>query len=405
MRDWFITAAGALLALVALAAILLADHKQPATRPTSVEPGPNGYLALRDWLHAGGVATASHRQRLASLATTHPENGDLFITTMPHQAWMHYHEFETLRSWVSAGNTLLVLAALNDTPDWSMGIDKTASLLEHLQTLTGMAFEMATDADGNEIRTGFPARETIVKLGAIDAHPLAVAIDVLEGVTDSPSSTWQATSAGDQPRLRLAVAEAGTDAIWQIPHGRGRIFVVALGSLLTNRVIGRADNRVFIANLVRHHLAPGGTVIFDDMHQGLSSLYDPSAFFSDPRLYASLAFVIGLWFVYIVGTWNRLAPARQENGQPRQQDFIRAVGGFLARKLNPVDAGRLAFASWFAAFEGRSVAFEEPPWRRLDANPALDKALLAELKADHARLLAGRKVNLKQLHNRIRRIR
>ena len=405
MKDWLITVGGALFALVALAAVLVGDSAPSPTRPTSAEPGPNGYLALYDWLGTSGVAVSSHRQRLAGLATIRSEGGDLFITTMPHQARMHDDEVDALRSWVAAGNTLLVLAALNDTPDWALGADPTWSLFEPLRALTGLTFETVRDEDGDAVRIGFPGQETSVKLQAVDAHPLAVGIDDLDGVTDYPTSAWQVKSAGEEPRLRLAATEAGTDAIWQIRHGRGRIFLVALGSLLTNRVIGRADNRVFVANLVGRHLAPSGTVIFDDMHQGLSALYDPTAFFSDRRLYVSLAFVIGLWFVYIAGTWNRLAPVRETAGQPGQQDFVCAVGGFLARKLDPVDAGRLAFASWFAAVEGRPVAFEEPPWRRLDANPTLDKALLAELKADHARLRAGGKVDLKQLHNRIRRTR
>ena len=400
MKDRLITAGGALLALVALAAFLTSEEPPPGL-PTSQEKGPNGYWALAEWLRESGIPVASHRQRLDGPPA--PGTGHLLIATLPSQRPLRMQEIGALRAWVTQGNTLLVLAALNDKPDWTLGAVPSSDSLEGL---TDMRFEPLADADGKPLRRGFPGRESAVPLRPVRAHPLAAGIQALEGVTDGYSYMHGVESApAAQPRLRLAQAtrqRQQTDALWQIPQGDGQIFLSALGSLLTNRAIGRADNRQLIANLVRHRLAPGGTVLFDDFHQGLSTLYDPAAFYQDSRLHFSILFVLALWFLYIVGAWNRLAPPRERPPEPEQQDFARAAGGFLARKLEPLHAGRMLFASWFADLEGRPTDFKAPPWPKLEANPMLDPGLLAELKADHARLLAGRGVDLKQLHNRIR---
>ena len=402
MRDRLVTAAGALLALGGVLVFVLSDYAPSPTRPTSVESGPNGYRALADWFADGGVAVFSYRERWHGLGDEFG-TGNLFITTLPHKARLRMGEAEALRAWVASGNTLLVLAALNDTPDWlGVGVNADAFLTD-VEMLTGMTFETVT-VDGKDITMGSIASETPVTLLPSGEHPLLASIDALEAVTDSLTNVWRSTSTDARPLAVAVTEESETAAIWQLRHGQGEIFLVGVGSLLTNRAIGRADNAVFVANLLRRHMRSGETAIFDDMHQGLTALYDPEALFRDPRLYTSLLFVLALWFVYMVGTWNRLAPVRDTHPQPGQQDFVRAVGGFLARKLHPVDAGRMLLAAWFASLEHRRVSFDELPWRRLDDNPAMDKTVVAELKADHERLRGGRPVDLNGLQNRLRQL-
>ena len=405
MKDRLVTAGGALLALLAVVAIGLADYQPPATRPTSVEAGPNGYRALRDWLQDGGIEVASHRGRLTGL-TERYGIGNLLVSTLPYQLPMQQDEIRGLRAWVAAGNTLLLLAALNDTPDWSAGAVPDA-FLDDLAALTGMAFETVETAMGRneeEVLDVLQPQRTIA-LRPVAAHPLTAGVQALAGVTDGRTDVWQVASAPAALRLRVAVTESeGVDAIWQIRHGDGHVLLAGLGSLAVNRNIAAADNARFVANVVRHHLAVGKRAIFDDMHQGLSSLYDPAAFFKDQRLHASIAFVLALWFVYMIGTWNRLASPRQRAAEPGQQDFVRAVGGFFARKLGAVEAGRQLFRFCFVELAGRGSRFEQPPWRQLDVNPAIDKALLATIKADHARLSAGKRVDLRRLRNRLRQL-
>ena len=405
MRDRLVTALGALLALVALATILFASPETPPTRPTAEESGANGFAALAAWLRDAGIAVSSHRQRLTDLSSAEFEPGSLLIATFPQHARMRGDEVEALQTWLAAGNTLLILAALNDTPDWAQRADARAFQMDDIESLTGMTFEADDDEAGTRVTSGLPGGENTVRLRPVAVHPLVAGAQALEGVTDQATRLRRVASSDGAARLRLAETENGADAIWHLPRGRGDIFLVSLGSLFTNRAIDRADNRTLMVNLARYHLAPRGSAIFDDFHQGLSALYDPTAFFRDRRLHATIAFVLAWWFVYMVGTWNRLAPVREVARQPEQQDFVRAVGGFLARKVDPVAAGRMMFASWFTALAGRPVAFEAPPWARLDHDPTADATVVRELKADYARLRNGAKVDLKQLHNRFRRSR
>ena len=402
MRDRLVTAAGALLALFAVFVISVADYEPAPTRPTSPEAGPNGYLALQDWLRDAGVEVISHRDHLDELEAQYGRN-NLFISTAPYQAPMGRDEATKLRAWVAAGNTLVLLAALNDTPNWSIGAN-ASRFLDDLEALTDIEFEVV-EHDDRSVLESIQLRRTIT-LSPVAAHPLASGINTLVGETDHSTDVWQVASADSPQRLRIAVTDVtvagneGIDAMWHIPHGRGHILLAGLGSLFVNRNLGKGDNAVLFANIVRHHL-PGGAAIFDDMHQGLSNLYDPAAFFSDRRLHASVAFVLALWFLYMVGTWNRLAKPRPQPSEPGQEDFVYAVGGFFARKLGAVEAGRQMMRVAFVELAGPGAKFEQPPWTRLQANPTIDRSVLAKIKADHVHLQAGRRVDLPRLRKRL----
>ena len=49
-------------------------------------------------------------------------SGNVLIVTLPATAVFKTEEFRPLDHWVRAGNTLLVLAALSDTPEWAFRI-------------------------------------------------------------------------------------------------------------------------------------------------------------------------------------------------------------------------------------------------------------------------------------------
>ena len=426
MRDQLITAMGALLALAAVIGLAIADRESPLSRPTSPEAGLNGYRALADWLRQNGVPVVSHRQRWTDLAEY--GEGNVFIATLPFQTpldaagdqWRNKADADAerlpgeaalLRAWIASGNTLLAMAALDDTPDWAIdagslqGARGGAAFEDDLEAVTGMRFTALAGDDAPML--GAAGERAPIRLWAANAHPLARGVQTLVGESDHLASVWRVAAAPAGPRLRLAtLRDYDVDAVWHLPHERGRIFVFALASLFTNRALGEADNAVLFSNLLRHHLAPGKAVIFDDMHQGLTELYDPAAFFNDPRLHVSILFVLGLWLLYMAGAWNRLAPARPAPREATQLDFVRAVGSFLARKLSRAAAGRLMFETWFQSGDGASRGdFEHPPWDQLAANPTVDAATLAALREDHAKLAAGKRIDLRALHARIARLR
>jgi hypothetical protein len=416
VNDRLVTALGALAALVILSALLFQAGQPPqATRPTSVETGPNGYAALARWLEDEGVPVRSLRIRADALrdgALDLPPSGNLLITTMPHRARLRPAESTVLRGWIADGNTLLIVAALDDTPDWSLDVN-TAYFLEDLMRLTGLTFGEPEEED-ERMRIGNLSRTTTVDLEGVESHPLMDGVARLAGESDSVAAIWQAYSEEDEKdgnhRAVLQLAreqQSGAAALWQVRYGDGHVIVSALGSLLTNRVIGAADNRVLVANLLAYHLGPGGALIFDDMHQGLSMLYDPEAFFGDPRLGATVLFVLGFWVLYLLGSNNRLIAPAGTRAAPSQGDFVTGVGGFLARKLSRAEAGRLMVGAWFDELRRRGAipAGDGPPWQALAAMSALEAQQLARLCAYHAALEGGAAVDLTALHNTIEELR
>ena len=53
--------------------------------------------------------------------------GNLLVVTLPATTAFKTEEFRALENWVRSGNTLLVLAALSDNPDWAFALGGLAS--------------------------------------------------------------------------------------------------------------------------------------------------------------------------------------------------------------------------------------------------------------------------------------
>lgn len=408
MNDRVVTAAGALAALLLVFGLFYEPETEPpVSKPTSIEAEPNGYLGLARWLASQQVPVVSFQERLTNLfeANLSP-SGNLLITTMPHELPIGVEELSALKDWVGVGNTLVVMAALDDTPDWSL-LNESDAFLDEVEGLSNTRFEAATDAEDEPLLIGEFNATTVVTLLPDLEHPLMDGVVSLAGTTDSVASVWIPTE--DAIVAGVAFAREATtniDAAWEIPLLDGRIIFMASGTLLSNRALGSADNRGFVANLVRWHVAPGGAVIFDDMHQGLSTLYDPDAFYQDSRVGVTLLFILAFWFIYMVGTHNRMTSVVQRPTEPQQGDFVTAVGGFMARKLNPIDAGLMLLDNWFSEIRSHSrLGANQLPWQQLVANPTVDPQLVATLESTHKRLREGNKVDLAKLHNAIQHLR
>ena len=420
MRDRLVTAAGALLALAIVFVLFfrpVADA--PVSRPVSSEPGRNGYLAVARWLEEQNVRVLALRERFVQL----PElglaaSGNLLITTLPHVHRVRRAEHETLRRWIAAGNTLLVAAAIDDTPEWATAGDQ-AGFFDALRILTGLQFtpmERPGAPDAEDAARPFAPfwapveRDTRIELVRAAEHPLMTGAAALAGYSDEMSQLWRGAPAAGEQRLilRLAVERASRfDALWQTTEGEGHVVLVGSGSAFTNHVVAGADAKYFLASLIRHHVGADGAVIFDDMHQGESVLYDPAAFFGDPRLHATLWFLVAAWLAYVLGSSNRLSDPKTAPSVPRQRDFIAAVGGFMARRLDPRAAGMLLLEEWFAEIRRRRGLPEstQPPWEPLRATPTLSPRLYEDLRNLHARLQGGLHVDLVALHNTLREAR
>jgi hypothetical protein len=326
---------------------------------------------------------------------------------------------------VRAGNTLLVLAALSDDPDWAFASGRPAA--GDLSLLTGLEFEVAPRADSGggrsgETRSGGAPDDVGARIAATarafaqpqpgtlmpnGAHPYFDGVRTAVGMSDYPSQAWAVKIPYDGFALSLAhQRETGESVLWTRSLGNGRVIVSALGSLFTNRALGLADNARLLANIVGRTVGPRGAVVFDDMHQGLGATYDPVRFYGDRRLYETVGILAALWLCWVLGATRLQLPGLRAPA-PREAELVQATGNFLARVLTPAAAALGLFEYFFRRVRERVPSTRErvgPPWELLEGHPGVTPLDLRQLRGWYADARAARRVPLARLHNLIRKI-
>jgi hypothetical protein len=397
----------------------VANRSGEVPRPTSEERRPNGYRAVMAWLDQQRIRTVSVRDRFnePTARPRLPARGNLLIVTLPATTAFTTEELRALESWIAGGNTMLVLAALRDNPDWAFALGRPAS--GELSLLTGLQLEPvkrrgAPDSASGEVGARIaatarafarPHEETLVPNGP---YPLFEGVRTAVALSDYPPSAWALKIPYDGFALSLARERAtGEGVLWIRPVGQGRVMVSALGSLFTNRALGMADNGRLLANIVGSALGPGGAVLFDDMHQGLGAAYDPEKFYGDPRLYETVGIVAAVWLCWVLGA-TRLQVPMTRPPVPREAELVRATGGFLARVLSNDAAARGLFEHFFRRVRGHlpaaAAVSTSPPWRALEGIPGITLAELRQLRQWYAAAEAAREVPLERLHNLIMKV-
>jgi hypothetical protein len=403
VRERLVTLGCALAALLLFIVLFVdpgrgLDRRRNVPRPTTEEVRGNGYHAAYAWLAASHLRTVSLRDRFDTLFTRGDlaRAGNVLVVTLPGTELYRIAETRPLQRWIRAGNTLLVLAALADAPDWATV--SGGAIVGDLKVLSGLDF---ASADASEPRKLAPAT-LLPNL----SHAYFAGVGWALAASPHPEEQWTARLPYAGFMLSLAHERAtGNPVLWTSVAGEGRIVVCALGSLFTDNALGLADNAQLLANIIGANLAPRGAVIFDDFHQGLSTAYDPQKFYSDPKLYLTGLILLGLWFVWVLGA-TRLRTHAARVAAPREADLVRANGAFLARVLANDAAARLLFEHLL-----RRLAQHMPqssarggPWEYLHALAHLSSADLAQLERWHTRAFAGERVPLVRLYNLIRRI-
>jgi len=387
-------------------------------RPTTEVRSGSGYYAAMTWLAAQHIRVVSLRERFNMLARqTHlAPSGNLLIVTLPAATIFKTEEFRPLDRWVRDGNTLLVLAALDDSPDWALALrGMTAS---DLNLLTGLEFESVksrehrmaeaargvgspTSGDGAvDISTGVAA--VFRKLGAAERvalvpnapHAYFAGVHEAIALSDYPTQPWTVKVPYDGFVFALAhQKETGEAVLWSRPHGNGKLIVSGCGSVFTNRALGLADNGRLLANIVGAQLGPAGSVLFDDAHQGLLAAYDPAKFYSDRRLYVTVGILALVWLAWVLGGTTLRLP-QPVAAAPAEADLVRAAGGFLAGALIPAAAARRMLDHFL----------RHHSWESLERHSRVAGADVRQLKAWHSASRASRRVSLTRLHNLIVRI-
>jgi Domain of unknown function (DUF4350) len=432
MKERLITLAcafGALLLFVALFVHVGEAERPDMTLPTTVERGDNGLAAASAWLAGEHVPTRAVRARFdgALGAADLTLSGNLLIVSLPVATPFGAEELHSLDNWLQAGNTLLVLAAFEDRPDWAtgrIGLDADLADLTGLGRETprtsvrtapparrraGQASDLSAAVASASRRLEEPQRSTLVPNRA---HVFLDGVATAVALSDYPrralaSQAWTPGLPHDGFMLCLArTRETGAGALWVRPHAGGTVIVSGFGSLFSNRALRLADNARLLANIVGASLGPGGTVLFDDEHQGLSDAYDPEKFWRDPRLYATLGVLAALWLTWVLGGTRLRVPARR-SAAPREAQLVRATGLFLARALSAPAAARRMFEHFFRRLRlhaPRAPEYAGTPWQLLEHHPRIARADLEQLREWYAAAHSAGRVPLARLHNLMIRI-
>ena len=413
MRERLITLVCALGSLLLFAALFVRGEGLDSRRvalPTTIERHGNGLLGAMSWLEAEGIRSVSLRERLDTLAKRRdlPRAGNLLIMTVPVATPFRVPEARAVDHWITAGNTLLVLAALSDTPDWGRG---GLSIHNDLQLLTGLDFAAVSRAEGSQSAAARmleasrelaqPQRGTLVPNRP---HPYLRGVRSVVAWSDYPPQAWTVRVPRDGFVLSLAhQSETGEGVLWVRPVGSGTIIVSGFGSLFSNRALGAADNARLLANIVGATVRSDGAVLFDDEHQGLAAAYDPARFYNDPRLYGSIGVLAAVWLIWVLGSTHLRLPATRRPA-PREAELVRATGGFLARVLRPAAAARRMFEHFFRRLRARTHRGTQGaglPWEWLEHHPRLARADVQQLKDWYAQAYSEQRVPLTALHNLI----
>ena len=414
MRERLTTLIGA-LAAVYLVFVLLVPREVPSapeSMPTTADRGSRGLRGLQDWIESSGIRAKSLRERYDRLPDDAglPARGNLLILTLPQAVPARQRETDALRDWVGRGNSVLVLDG---------GIESLAQLQPRglpsgVLSALGFTLEFA-DAEGEQPdqsrddarmrpdKDGRPPPHALIPRGV---HPVLQAVEEVQ--VRAASLYPLALKSKEKFRTALVLLEddlTGSPALWQVRIGTGTGWISGYPDLFGNAALGEGDNARLLANIVAGSVGADGWVIFDDMHQGLTEIYDPKAFFGDARLHATLWFIVAFWLIYVVGRSNRIAPLSNDPERPRAVDFVRAVGGLFARRLDGREVGRGLLQHFFAELRGARAGADGIDWELLARYPRVPRSQVEELRSVHSALEQGRGPDLVRLNNLINNIR
>jgi hypothetical protein len=425
VSDRWQAVAGGVLALLFVAVLLVPSPRDPADRiswPTTADRGAEGLKGLQAWLERAGVNTYSLRRRYDTLAADArlAPTGNLLVMALPPRTPPLHEELQALHHWLERGNAVLLLMARGDLPAWSMRADRGPDV----KVLAALGYRLAFDAAGDASDTPEAPQqkhslsELLTSLERVDRrlypvlphHPVTAGVDAVQALAYPALQQRLRLEGRDGPRgvvPLLCDAAHRAPALWEVRVGRGRALVSRYAGLFGNAMLGRSDNARLAANIVTTMLGSAGTVVFDDMHMGLSDLYDANAFFSDSRLHVTLWFILGFWLLYLVGRSRRLGLPQRRLERYRPAEMVDALAGLFARRLDEATTARRLFRHFFDDVRARYglPTTGEPTWELLARRAPLPAPLLRSLRARHARALAARGSDLAVLFNLLQRAR
>jgi hypothetical protein len=319
---------------------------------------------------------------------------------MPQRVPARDAELAELDRWVARGNTLLIMAAIQDTPVWILNADPL--LAERLKSLTGLHFEPGPIASA-DLKALITDRLEIRKRGE---HALLAGVQHITAVSTLPPRHAQLRAGDDTMPLALAArSDSGDSTLWLVPRGAGQIVLSAAASPFSNGAVGLSDNARLLANIIAWSCGSGGRVVFDDAHQGATAYYDGKAFFADPRLHRTLEWIVLLWLAFVLGA----LPLRraQRPWQPLDEAaYVEASARYFAAVVPPSDAAQRLVESFLRGLCARTSSDREPSlWKQFDSHPRVPAVQRNALHTLYANACAGKRVDLVRLQNLLAQLR
>jgi hypothetical protein len=353
--------------------------------PLSTESRPQGYLAVSRWLTEQRIPTASLRYRYDHLPSLVPKaTGNLLILSMPQRVPTRAAEMTALENWLDRGNTLLIMAAMVDTPPWILTPD--ASLNERLERLTGLHVE-DSHSKSIDLKALMVDRLDVRPRGA---HPLIAGVRHITAISALPLRHSQLHGQDDTMPLELAArTDNGDSTLWLARHGAGQVILSTVASPFSNGAVALSDNARLLANIISWCREAGGTVIFDDAHQGATAYYDGQAFFADPRLHRTLLWIVLLWLALVLGALP-LRVARRIWQPIDETAYVEASARYFAAVVPPDATAQRLIESFLQGLRG---------WGPFDADPRVSAAQRRALHTFYERACAGKRIDLVQLQN------
>jgi len=394
------TSALALAALLLFYGLAFGDPARETedSRPLSGEPGAAGYSALRDWFGGASVrqrALRSDYARLAELTRDHP-TGNLLVMTLPGARSLLDRDLVPLHQWVRRGNSLLVLAAICDSPQWARG-EAARRFRTDLAMLSGIEARGPSDFRGR-----FLPVPAVTRWEPVGAHPLLRGVQAVESLSDRVVPPCEAVLPRNRSALPLLrSADGRADGAWLMPRGSGWVLVLGQATPFANRALGRADNARFAGNVLRQFVAPSGLVIFDDGLQGAAEPYDLRSLLADPRVHVSGLALGALWLAWLAGGTRLRMPVPAPR-PPGSAAAVAAEGRLLARTVGPSEAA-VALLDCFLRRLPEVARAAPETW--LAARPGVVSADVERLRALRRRLESGGAVPLDDLHDLLVRLR
>ena len=427
MKDRLITLLGAVIAFYILLRLLFPQinfEQKDISYPTSEDRGKYGLAGLSHWLSSQHIPLYSLRQRYDTLATKPglSPRGNLLIISLPLRLDAQHKELLQLQKWIRQGNSALLLVAMSDWPQWAdrMMSDSVTRVLNNFDIEMTLAAEPDTDPKKdnhdkhNPVSTSSSMPDKLTQAKSVtrtlipaDAHPLTAGVHKIEATwVESEGLQWH-LEGNEQLRSNLILLRDQADrnpALWLNFYGNGKLLISRHSDMFGNISLALADNSRLFADMVQQLLGKNGKVIFDDMHQGLSAIYDPDAFFHDPRLHHTLLFLLALWIVYVMGYTNRFGQVRQHKPVLQLRQHVQAIGNLFARRLHP---SAVALRHAYHFFNEVRACYGlpqngQPVWEQLQHNAAIAPSLLQQAQSLYQRAQQHQRINLVKFVNTLK---